>query len=142
MANTITSSSVLESFVTRNEAGEITAMDFATFDTLVSELVTKRAEIRATNKKLATAQKDAENEAKAELGKTYFDSLKNGDSFSYTDAKGTTIELLKIETKSKSGATAAGEMVNPPAGAKSTKRYPKFHQLVIPADFVTEETSA
>ena len=139
MAFTITSSSVLESFVTRNEAGEITSMDFATFDTLVSELVTKRAEIRATNKKLAT---DAENEVKAELGKAYFDSLKDGDSFSYTDAKGTTIELLKIETKSKSGATAAGEMVNPPAGAKSTKRYPKFHQLVIPAEFTTEEASA
>ena len=141
MAN-ITSSSVLDAFVTKNEAGEIIAMNFDDFDKLVSELVTKRAEIRATNKKLATAQKDAENKTKDEIGKTYFDSLENGASFSYTDAKGTTIELLKIETKSKSGATAAGEMVNPPAGAKSTKRYPKFHQLVIPADFSTEEASA
>lgn len=135
----VNATSILESFVRKNEAGEIIAMNFAEFDTLVSELVTKRAEIRATNKKLATAQRDAENEAKGVTGKAYFDTLENGASFTYTDAKGNEVELLKIETKSKSGATAAGEMVNPPAGAKSTKRYPKFHQINVPADFTVEE---
>ena len=132
MAN-ITSQEITDSFITKNESGEITAIAFDEFDKLVNELVTKRAELRNDNKELVKAGREAENAEKAIAGEDYFDSLKVGDLFTYTDAKGNVIELKKIETKSKSGATAAGEMTNPPAGAKSTKRYPKFYQLNVPA---------
>ena len=123
--------SIADSFITKNESGEITAIAFDEFDKLVSELVTKRTELRNDNKELVKAGREAENAEKATAGRNYFDSLPEGALFTYTDAKGNVIELKKIETKSKSGATAAGEMTNPPAGAKSTKRYPKFYQLNV-----------
>ena len=44
----------------------------------------------------------------------------------------------KISTKSGFDKRAACELVNPPAGAKSTKRYPAFHQVVVP---VAEESA-
>ena len=136
----LTSSIVLESFVVRNKANEITSMDFAAFDALVSELVTKRATLRKESKDLVKAQKKEANAILSEAGKKYFDSLAEGAVFTYKDARGNEIELTKIKTKSGSGATASGEMVNPPAGAKSTKRYPKFYQLVVPTE--TAEDSA
>ena len=122
---------IVDTFVTRNEEKEITSLDFAGFDGLVDELVAKRIELRKVAVKLGQETKKADNEAKAVAGKNYFDSLPVGALFTYTDASGQTIELKKIETKSKSGLTAAGEMTNPPAGAKSTKRYPKFYQLNV-----------
>ena len=126
-----TSTSIADSFITKNEAGNIVAIAFDEFDKLVNELVTKRTELRNDNKELVKAGREAENAEKATAGRNYFDSLPEGALFTYTDAKGNVIELKKIETKSKSGATAAGEMTNPPAGAKSTKRYPKFYQLNV-----------
>ena len=120
MAN-ITSQEITDSFITKNESGEITAIAFDEFDKLVNELVTKRAELRNDNKELVKAGREAENAEKAIAGEDYFNNLKVGDLFTYTDAKGNVIELKKIETKSKSGATAAGEMTNP-----------KFYQLNVP----------
>ena len=82
----------------------------------------------------------AENDAKqALIGKAYYNSLPIGATFTYTNADGDVIEAKKIETKSKSGSTAACELLNPPANAKTTKRYPKFHKVVVPADFSVED---
>lgn len=79
-------------------------------------------------KKAAKAEENAES---AKLGKAYFDSLPAGAHFHYRNASGDVIEAIKSEKQT--GTTAGCELVNPPENAKSTKRYPKFHQIVIPA---------
>ena len=94
---------VISAFATLNENGEIVSFNFAEFDALVSTLVTERAKIRKDNKEAIKAQKEADNEALAETGKKFYDSLKVGDEFDYKTADGTIVHARKIETKSKSG---------------------------------------
>lgn len=87
------------------------------------------------------AEKDARDEARAEsaeLAKAYYNSLAKDAVFSYKTSDGVIHEAKKIETKSKTGATAACELINPPANAKTTKRYPKFYQVVVPETFTVE----
>ena len=123
---------VIASFATLNENGEVVSFNFADFDTLVSTLVTERAKIRKDNKETIKAQKEADNEALAETGKKFYDSLKVGEEFDYKTADGTIVHARKIETKSKSGNTAACEVISGIECAKSNKRYPKFHQVIVP----------
>ena len=123
---------VISSFATLNENGEVVSFNFAEFDALVSTLVTERAKIRKDNKEAIKAQKEADNEALAETGKKFYDSLKVGDEFDYKTADGTIVHARKIETKSKSGNTAACEVLFGIECAKSNKRYPKFHQVIVP----------
>ena len=95
--------------------------------------VAKAAKAEAKEK---AKEAKAENDAKqALIGKAYYNSLPIGATFTYTNADGDVIEGRKVETKSKSGSTAACELVNPPANAKTTKRYPKFHKVIVPSDF-------
>ena len=118
--------SIISSFATLNENNEVVSFNFADFDILVSELVTERAKIRKDNKEAIKAQKEADNEVLAKVGKDYYDALKVGEEFRYKTADGTEVLARKIETKSKSGNTAACEVISGIECAKSNKRYPKF----------------
>jgi hypothetical protein len=132
----MTMQDVIASFSTVDENGNVTSFDFANFDELVSQLVTERAKIRKENKEAIKEQKKAAEEANKEIGEAYYKSLSIGDVFTYKTADGTELKARKIETKSKSGLTAGCELVEVPAGSKSAKRYPKFHQLVVPQAFI------
>ena len=128
---------VISAFATLNENNEVVSFNFADFDALVSELVTERAKIRKDNKEAIKAEKEAANEVLAKAGKAYYDSLKVGEEFRYKTADGTEVLARKIETKSKSGNSAACEVISGIECAKSNKRYPKFHQVIVPVP--TEE---
>ena len=126
--------SIISSFTTLNENNEVVSFNFADFDILVSELVTERAKIRKDNKEAIKAQKEADNEVLAKVGKDYYNALKVGEEFRYKTADGTEVLARKIETKSKSGNTAACEVISGIECAKSNKRYPKFHQVIVPTE--------
>ena len=126
--------SIISSFATLNENNEVVSFNFADFDILVSELVTERAKIRKDNKEAIKAQKEADNEVLAKVGKDYYDALKVGEEFRYKTADGTEVLARKIETKSKSGNTAACEVISGIECAKSNKRYPKFHEVIVPTE--------
>jgi len=138
----MTTQEIISAFATLDENGNVASFNFADFDALVSELVTERAKIRKDSKEAIKAQKEANNEALAEVGKKYYDALKVGDEFDYKTADGTMVHARKIETKSKSGNSAACEVLFGITCAKSNKRYPKFHQVIVPvAKETVEETS-
>ncbi len=125
---------IIAGFATLNENGEVASFNFADFDKLVSELVTERAKIRKENKEEIKAKKEADNAVLAESGKAFYDGLAEGDTFTYKTADGTEVVARKIKTKSGSGNSAACEVVSGLviAEGKSSKRYPKFYQIVLP----------
>lgn len=108
----------------------------------LNEIIKGLKDVASAEKKLAKERAKDEKLAKqaedGEVAKTYYDSLSVGDVFSYRTSDGKVHEARKIETKSKTGATAACELINPPKDAKTTKRYPKFYQIVLPT--VAEDT--
>ncbi len=122
---------VIEAFATKNEANEVTSFNFADFDELVSTLVTERAKIRKDNKEAIKAQKEADNAVLAEKGKAFYNSLKEGDEFTYKTADGTIVTARKILTKSGAGNSAACQVIAGIETGKSDKRYPKFHQVIV-----------
>ena len=126
--------SIISSFATLNENNEVVSFNFADFDILVSELVTERAKIRKDNKEAIKAQKEADNEVLAKAGKAYYDALKVGEEFRYKTADGTEVLVRKIETKSKSGNSAACEVISGKECAKTNKRYPRFYQVIVPTE--------
>ena len=125
---------VISAFATLNENGEVASFNFADFDKLVSDLVSERAKIRKDNKEAIKAKKEADNAVLVESGKAFYDSLAEGDTFTYKTADGTEVVARKIKTKSGSGNSAACEVISGLviAEGKSSKRYPKFHQIVLP----------
>lgn len=123
--------SVISSFATVNAEGAVTGFNFADFDELVSTLITERAKIRKDNKEAIKAQKEADNAVLAEAGKKFYDSLKEGDEFTYKTADGTVVTARKILTKSGSGNSAACQVIAGIETGKSDKRYPKFHQVIV-----------
>ena len=129
----MTKEQVIESFATVDENGNVTDFDFDSFDDLVKELVEARKNMRADAKEAKKAKKAEENEAKAEVGKKYYDSLSTGAEFKYVASDGTVVTARKITTKSNSGLSAACEVVAGLEVKKSAKRYPKFYQVIIPA---------
>ena len=128
----ITAKEIEAQFTTLNEKGEVVAFDFDGFSALVTELYKDRTTIRENNKEEVKAQKTAENAKLAEVGKAYYDSLPLGAEFSYKDSKDVVHVATKIE--SKSGTTAACKLVE--NAGKRSERYPKFHTVVVPAEFV------
>lgn len=136
----MTTQEIIASFATIDENGNVASFNFADFDALVSELVTERAKIRKDNKKAIKAEKEANDYALDEIGKKYYDALKVGDEFDYKTADGTTVHARKIETKSKSGNSAACEVLYGIECKKSNKRYPKFHQVIVPLFSENENT--
>ena len=127
--------SVVASLSTMDDEGKVTAFDLDGLKEVIKGLQAVAKEARVEAKDAEKAKKEADNAEKAKVGKAYYDSLNEGDEFEYVDASGNKILGVKIATKSKTGSTAACELVNPPAGAKSTKRYPKFHQVIVPEGF-------
>ena len=130
----MTVAQIKDAFNTLSADGEVVSFDFDTFDKVVTDLISERASMRADAKTKAKEAKDAENAELGKIAKEYYDSLKVGDIFSYKDASGKIWEAKKISTKSGSDKRAACELVNPPAGAKSTKRYPEFFRVVVPTE--------
>lgn len=125
---------VISAFATLNEKNEVVSFNFADFDKLVSDLVTERAKIRKDNKQAIKAQKEADNAVLADAGKKFYDGLAEGDVFTYKTADGTEVTARKITTKSGSGNSAACEVISGLviAEGKSSKRYPKFYQIMVP----------
>ena len=124
-----------------NENNEVVAFDLTTLDAVIAELRSVAKDARVKSKDDEKAKKDADKAELAILGKAYYDSLNVGDEFEFRMASGNKFWARKIETKSNTGMTAACELVTPPEGAKNTKRYPKFSQVVVPADFVVDNTT-
>lgn len=108
-------------------------VDLSGIEQFKSDLMAEIKQIKADNKDALKAQRDAEREEIGKVNKAYYDSLNVGDHFIYTMSDGTEVEAIKITTKSNTGSTAACELVNVPSGAKSSKRYPKFWQVKVPA---------
>ena len=132
--NKITAS-VIDQLSTIDNDGKVTAFDLAQLDVIIAELRETAKAARISFKDAEKKSKEEENAKLAERGKLFYKNLAVGDEFSYVDASGNEWKAVKIETKSKSGSTAACELIDPPAGAKNTKRYPKFHQVAVPADW-------
>jgi len=122
-------------------ADKVGNKDFATYNNLVSGLVSARAEKRQANKDAIKAQKEAKDAINGERGKLYYDSLEIGAEFEIETANGV-VKVKKIETKSKTGSTAACELLDPPVGSKTAKRYPKFCKVVVPAEFGVEKKTS
>lgn len=135
--------SIISAFTTTNEAGEVVGFNFAEFDSLVSDLVSERATLRKTNKEAIKAQREAQNEAQAVEGKRYYDSLPEGAVFFYRTADGTLVTARKIKTKSGSGNSAACEVIDglKIEAGKTTRRYPKFHTIVLDKVVDTEQSA-
>ena len=131
----ITAKEIEAQFTTLDSDGNVVAFDFDGFSALVTELYKDRTTIRASNEEEIKAQKNAENAKLAEVGKAYYDSLEVGTEFSYKDSKGEVHLATKIETKSGTSSTAACKLVELPKDSKKAERYPKFHTVVVPAEF-------
>lgn len=128
--------SVIDQLTTLDENGNAVAFDFDSLVETIKELQAVAKEKRAENKNAEKAKKESERADASALAKAYYDTLNEGDKFEYRTAAGNKFTLTKIATKSKSGLTAAGELDSRLVDeGKSTKRYPKFYQLVVPADF-------
>lgn len=122
---------VMDAVSTLNDENEVVSVNLEMLDEVIKEL---RSIASETRKSVKSADKDAKEAEKAELaiiGKAYYDSLSVGDEFAFKNASGVEFVGRKIETKSKSGATAAIEIED------VGKRYPKFHQIVVPEWFKT-----
>lgn len=128
--------SVIAQLTILDENGNAVAFDFDSLVETIKELQAVAKEKRAENKDAEKAKKEADRADASALAKAYYDTLNEGDQFEYVTAAGNKFTLTKIATKSKSGLTAAGELDSSLVEAgKSNKRYPKFYQLVVPADF-------
>ena len=131
----MTMNEVVNAFAVKNENDEVVSFDFASFDALVSELVTKRSEIRKSNKEAEKAKANEAKEANADVGKKYYDSLKDGEMFQYKTSDGTVVTAKKITPKA-GGKSAACEVIEGIKITKSAKRYPKFYQVIVPEEKV------
>ena len=130
----MTVNEIVESYATMDADGNVTGFDFEAFDSLVSELVSKRSEIRKSNKEAEKAKAEEAKKANEEIGKDYYTSLKEGDVFQYKTSDGTVVTAKKITPKA-GGKSAACEVIEGITITKSAKRYPKFYQVIIPEDY-------
>ena len=133
-------SSVVASLSTMDDAGNVVAFDLDGLKEVIKGLQSVGKEARIADKDKAKEDKKLREKNEAIVGKAYYDALLEGDEFSYKDASGKILTGKKILTKSKTGSTAAMELNEIPEGSKTAKRYPKFHQLVVPAGFEMPKT--
>ena len=115
--------------------GNVTAIDINGMTELVKMIQAKKKELKEVFAEQAKEAKKSENAEKSIDGKAYYDSLAIGDTFSYKDSKGKVWEVTKIETKSKSGLSAAckvSEEIRIANNWKKAEKYPKFYQIVLP----------
>ena len=121
--------SIVDSVVVA-ENGEVTSVNFEMLDKAIAEVRSLRKELNEQFKEATKEAKKLANEEAGKAAKVYYDSLPIGAEFSYKDAKGNILKARKIETKSNSGKRASCELIE--CSTKSAKRYPEFHQVIIP----------
>ena len=129
----MTVNEIVSSFTTMDADGNVNGFDFEAFDSLVTELVSKRSEIRKTNKEAMKEKAKEEKEANADIGKEYYESLNEGEVFQYKTSDGTVVTAKKITPKA-GGKSAACEVIEGIAITKTAKRYPKFYQVIVPEE--------
>ena len=123
--------SIVDSVVVA-ENGEVTSVNFEMLDKAIAEVRSLRKELNEQFKEAAKEAKKLANEEAGKSAKAYYDSLPIGAEFSYKDAKGNILKARKIETKSNSGKRASCELIE--CSTKSAKRYPEFHQVIVPTE--------
>ena len=115
--------------------GNVTAIDIDGMTELVKMIQAKKKELKEAFAEQAKEAKKSENAEKSIDGKAYYDSLAVGDTFEYKDSKGKIWTVEKIETKSKSGLSAAckvSDEIRIANNWKKAEKYPKFYQIVLP----------
>ena len=133
-------SSVVASLSTMDDAGNVVAFDLDGLKEVIKGLQSVGKEARIADKDKAKEDKKLREKNEAIFGKAFYDTLLEGDEFSYKDASGKILTGKKIATKSKTGSTAAMELNEIPEGSKTAKRYPKFHQVIVPEGFEMPKT--
>ena len=128
--------SIVDSVVVA-EDGSVTSVNFDVLDKAIADIRAMRKELNEQFKETEKAEKEAVNAKLGKIGKAYYDSLAIGEEFSYKDAKGNILRARKIETKSNSGKRASCELIE--CSTKSAKRYPEFHQVIVPTEIVPTE---
>ena len=123
--------SIVDSVVVA-ENGEVTSVNFEMLDKAIAEVRSLRKELNEEFKEATKEAKKLANEEAGKSAKVYYDSLPIGAEFSYKDAKGNILKARKIETKSNSGKRASCELIE--CSTKSAKRYPEFHQVIVPTE--------
>ena len=127
MVNAI-AQAITQSVVVENDV--VTSVDFEMLDKAIADVRAMRKELKEQFKEVEKAEKAAANAELAKAGKAFYDSLAIGDEFEYKTADGTVLKARKIETKSNSGKRASCELIE--CSTKSAKRYPEFHQIIVP----------
>ena len=127
MVNAI-AQAITQSVVVENDV--VTSVDFEMLDKAIADVRAMRKELKEQFKEAEKAAKVAANAKLAKAGKAFYDSLAIGDEFEYKTADGTVLKARKIETKSNSGKRASCELIE--CSTKSAKRYPEFHQVIVP----------
>lgn len=116
-------------------------VDIDRLQIILKELNEQKKTLKEQIKKEQKDKTTLEREAAGKIGLAYYNSLNVGDEFYYVSASGEEFAAIKIDTKTKTKSTAACELVNPPANAKTAKRYPRFWQVKVPAEFSIEEVA-
>lgn len=111
--------------------------DFGLFKDTIDVLVKERVARKEAGKEAAKATREAEQNAKGELGKVYFATLKEGDKISWTMADGTVIE--GTVGKQKDGAKTAHLLKN--EYEKKPDAYVPFYKINVPVDFTMQATA-
>ena len=127
MVNAI-AQAITQSVVVENDV--VTSVDFEMLDKAIADVRAMRKELKEQFKEAEKAAKVAANAELAKAGKAFYDSLAIGGEFEYKTADGTVLKARKIETKSNSGKRASCELIE--YSTKSAKRYPEFHQVIVP----------
>ena len=131
MVNAI-AQAITQSVVVENDV--VTSVDFEMLDKAIADIRSLRKELKEQFKESEKAAKVAANAKLAKAGKAFYDSLAIGEEFEYKTADGTVLKARKIETKSNSGKRASCELIE--CSTKSAKRYPEFHQVIVPVQSV------
>ena len=131
MVNAI-AQAITQSVVVENDV--VTSVDFEMLDKAIADVRAMRKELKEQFKEAEKAAKVAANAKLAKAGKAFYDSLAIGEEFEYKTADGTVLKARKIETKSNSGKRASCELIE--CSTKSAKRYPEFHQVIVPVQSV------
>lgn len=123
---------ITQSVVVENDV--VTSVDFEMLDKAIADVRAMRKELKEQFKESEKAAKVAANAKLAKAGKAFYDCLAIGEEFEYKTADGTVLKARKIETKSNSGKRASCELIE--CSTKSAKRYPEFHQVIVPVQSV------
>ena len=109
------------------------AEDFEMLKETIDILVKERVARKAQAKEDAKAARDADQNAKGEIGKAWFATLKEGDAIAWTMADGSVI--TGTVGKQKEGAKTAHLIKDEVEEGKKADAYVPFYKLNVPAGF-------